>query len=165
MAWTWLSSRYLCLCAATNLKSYLSRKESLYAVLPERHPLGRRGKMSIEDLRDEPFLLLRDGHCFRETAIAACKRAHLNPQIIFESGQFSSILSMVGAGFGVSIIPEMALEKRPGCRFVPLSDDRAARTIGAVTLKGKSATRLQQAFLDHLRAQSSPAAAHATSSE
>jgi LysR family hydrogen peroxide-inducible transcriptional activator len=121
--------------------------------------------MSMEDLRDEPFLLLRDGHCFRETAIAACKRAHLNPQIIFESGQFSSILSMVSAGFGVSIIPEMALEKRPGCRFVPLADDRAARTIGAVTLKGKSMTRLQQAFLDHLRAQSSPAATRASTSE
>jgi LysR family transcriptional regulator, hydrogen peroxide-inducible genes activator len=141
------------------------RKERLYAVLPERHALGRRTKMSMEDLRDEPFLLLRDGHCFRETAIAACKRAHLNPQIIFESGQFSSILSMVSAGFGVSIIPEMALEKRPGCRFVPLADDRAARTIGAVTLKGKSITRLQQAFLDHLRAQSSPVATRASTSE
>jgi LysR family transcriptional regulator, hydrogen peroxide-inducible genes activator len=129
--------------------------ENLYAVLPNRHPMSRHRTMSLDDLRDEPFLLLRDGHCFRETAVAACKRAHLNPQIIFESGQFSSILGMVSAGFGVSIIPEMALEKRPGCHFVPLADDRAARTIGAVTLKGKSATRLQQAFLDHLRAQPS----------
>jgi LysR family hydrogen peroxide-inducible transcriptional activator len=98
--------------------------------------------------------LLRDGHCFRETAVAACKRAHLNPQIVFESGQFSSILSMVSAGLGVSVVPEMALEKRPGCRFVPLADERAARTIGAITLRGKSSTRLQEAFLAHLRASS-----------
>jgi hypothetical protein len=48
----------------------------------------------------------------------------------------------------------MALEKRPGCRFVPLADERAARTIGAITLRGKSSTRLQEAFLAHLRASS-----------
>ncbi len=97
--------------------------------------------------------MLRDGHCFRETAVAACKRAHLNPQIVFESGQFSSILSMVGAGLGVSVVPEMAVEKRSGCRFVPLADERASRTIGVITLRGKSSTRLQEAFLAHLRGQ------------
>jgi LysR family transcriptional regulator, hydrogen peroxide-inducible genes activator len=128
-------------------------RERLYAVLPKRHPLARASSLSLGDLSPEPFLLLRDGHCFRETAVAACKRAHLDPQIVFESGQFSSILSMVSAGHGVSIVPEMALERRPGCRFVPLMDERAARTIGAITLRGKSATRLQEAFLAHLRAQ------------
>jgi LysR family transcriptional regulator, hydrogen peroxide-inducible genes activator len=100
--------------------------EKLYAVLPNRHPLVREAKLSLADLSEEPFLLLRDGHCFRDTAVAACKRAHLNPRVVFESGQFSSILSMVGAGQGVSVVPEMALEKRAGCRFVPLDDERAA---------------------------------------
>lgn len=37
----------------------------------------------------------------RETAVAACNRARLNPNIVFESGQFSSILSMVGVGLGI----------------------------------------------------------------
>jgi DNA-binding transcriptional LysR family regulator len=108
-------------------------RETLYAVLPDRHPLARGSAVSLGDLSGEPFLLLRDSHCFRETAVAACKRAHLNPQIVFESGQFSSILSMVSAGLGVPVVPEMAVEKRPGCRFVPLADERTARTIGAIS--------------------------------
>ena len=107
-------------------------------------------EVTLGELHDEPFLLLRDGHCFRETAVAACKRARVRPKIIFESGQFSSILSMVCAGLGVSIIPAMALEKRPGCQFVPLADGRATRAIGAVTLHGRSLSRVQQAFLAHL---------------
>lgn len=126
--------------------------EKLYAVLPKRHALAGRRAVSLGELQGEPFLLLRDGHCFRETAIAACKRERLNPQIIFESGQFSSILSMVSAGLGVSIVPAMALEKRSGCRFVPLADERAARTIGVVTLKGRSLTRVIEAFLAALGA-------------
>jgi LysR family hydrogen peroxide-inducible transcriptional activator len=125
--------------------------ERLYAALPKKHALAQRRSLSLKDLREEPFLLLRDGHCVRDTAVAACDRARLNPQIIFESGQFSSILSMVGTGMGVSIVPEMAIEKNAQCRYVPLADDEAARTIGAVVLRGRSLTRLHQAFLANLR--------------
>jgi LysR family hydrogen peroxide-inducible transcriptional activator len=128
--------------------------EKLHAVLPRHHALAKRRAVSLEELQDDPFLLLRDGHCFRETAVAACKRARLNPKIIFESGQFSSILSMVSAGLGVSIVPAMAVEKRPGCRYVPLTDERATRTIGVVTLNGRSPTRANEAFITHLGARS-----------
>jgi LysR family transcriptional regulator, hydrogen peroxide-inducible genes activator len=62
------------------------------------------------------------------------------------------ILSMVCAGLGVSIIPDMALEKRTGCRFVPLADGRATRAIGAITLNGRSLSRVEHAFLTHLTA-------------
>ena len=72
--------------------------EKLFAVLPRKHALARKRALSLVALRQEPFLLLRDGHCFRESAVAACERVRLKPQIIFESGQFSSILSMVNAG-------------------------------------------------------------------
>jgi LysR family hydrogen peroxide-inducible transcriptional activator len=129
-------------------------KEDLFAALPKKHKFARRTVISLKDLRADDFLLLRDGHCFRDTAVAACDRARLHPQIVFESGQFSSILSMVGAGMGVSIVPEMAVEKKSGCKFVRIADPEASRTIGAVALRGRSLTRLQRAFLAHLRTSS-----------
>jgi LysR family hydrogen peroxide-inducible transcriptional activator len=136
-----------------DFQSFPLRVEKLFAVLPNQHSLAKRRAVSLGELQDDPFVLLRDGHCFRETAFAACKRARLNPKIVFESGQFSSILSMVSAGLGVSIVPAMAVEKRAGCRYIPLSDERAARTIGAVTLNGRSLTRANEAFLAHLTAR------------
>lgn len=134
-------------------ESFPLMTEKLYAVLHKEHGMAGRRSIPLGELEGEPFLLLRDGHCFRETAVAACKRARVSPNIVFESGQFSSILSMVSAGLGVSIVPAMALEKRAGCCFVPLTDDRAARTIGAITLKGRSLTRVNEAFLAHLGAK------------
>jgi LysR family hydrogen peroxide-inducible transcriptional activator len=131
--------------------------EHLFAALPKKHKYARRGSLPLKDLRAEPFLLLRDGHCFRDTAVAACDRARLHPQIVFESGQFSSILSMVGAGMGVSIVPEMAMEKSPNCRYVRIADPQATRTVGAVTLRGRSLSRVHQAFLAHLRSSLSAA--------
>src|SRR2546430_6566469 len=104
--------------------------ERLFAALTKDHKLPRHSSLSLKSLRAEPFLLLRDGHCFRDTAIAACDRARLHPQIVFESGQFSSLLSMVGAGMGVSIVPEMAIEKKSPCRYIRIADDQSVRTIG-----------------------------------
>jgi LysR family hydrogen peroxide-inducible transcriptional activator len=133
--------------------------ERLFAALPKKHKLNSRPSLALKDLRAEPFLLLRDGHCFRDTAVAACDRARLHPQIVFESGQFSSLLSMVGAGMGVSIVPEMAIEKKSQCRYIRIADDQAVRTIGAAILRGRSLTRAHNAFLSLLRASSSRATA------
>src|ERR1700675_1650067 len=126
--------------------------ERLFAALPKKHRLTSRPSLSLKDLRAEPFLLLRDGHCFRDTAVAACDRARLHPQIVFESGQFSSLLSMGGAGMGVSIVPEMHIKKQSPCRFVHIADEHAARTIGTVVLRGRSLARAHIAFLESLQA-------------
>jgi LysR family hydrogen peroxide-inducible transcriptional activator len=125
--------------------------ERLFAALPKNHRLAKRTAISLKDLRSEPFLLLRDGHCFRDTAVAACDRARLHPQIVFESGQFSSLLSMVGAGMGVSIVPEMAIERKSPCRYVHIADEQASRTIGTIVLRGRSLTRAHLAFLEYVR--------------
>jgi len=52
---------------------------------------------------------------------------------------------------GVSLIPQMAMDKKSGCRYVSISDPEAARTIGAVTLRGRSLTRATLGFLSLLR--------------
>jgi LysR family hydrogen peroxide-inducible transcriptional activator len=125
--------------------------ERLFAAIPKQHRLAKRSSLLLKELRSEPFLLLRDGHCFRDTAIAACDRARLHPQIAFESGQFSSLISMVGARMGVSIVPEMAIERGAPCHFIHIADDQAFRTIGSVYLRGRSLSRLHSSFLSLLR--------------
>ena len=142
-----------------DLESFPIRTERLYAIVPRDHRLARKRSVLMKELRDEPFLLLRDDHCFRETAIEVCKRARVLPQVVFESGQFSSILGMVGAGLGISIVPEMALEQRPDCSFVLIADERASRTIGVTTLKGRFLSRVQRAFLNHLQSHANARAA------
>lgn len=124
--------------------------ERLYAALPSDHPRAAASAVSLRDLRDEQFVLLRDSHCFRGIALSACQRARLDPRVVFESGQFSSLLGMVAAGVGVTLVPEMAIDRGAGCRYVPISDAQASRTIAVASLKGRSFSHVQQAFLHHL---------------
>ena len=95
--------------------------------------------------------MLRDGHCFRDLSIATCSHARITPKIAFESGQFSSLLGMVAAGIGISLVPEMAIDRNAGCRYVRLNDPRATRTIVAAVLRGRSLNRVQQAFVSGIQ--------------
>lgn len=134
--------------------------ERLYAALPPDHPKARATSISLRELRDESFVLLRESHCFRGIALEACERARLNPRVAFESGQFSSLLGMVAAGVGVTLVPEMAIQRDTGCRFVKVGDASASRTIAAARLKGRSFSRVQETFLKQLimsAASSAPA--------
>ena len=130
-----------------DLELFPLRTEPLFAVLPRDHPRAGSESLALRDLRGESFVMLRDGHCFRDLSIAACTHARVTPRIAFESGQFSSLFGMVAAGVGISIVPEMAIDRHAGCRYVRLRDARATRTIVAAILRGRSFNHVQQAFL------------------
>ena len=134
------------------------RTEPLFAALPEDHPLARRDGVSAAELRGEPFVLLRDGHCFRDLSLAVCGKATVSANMAFESGQFSSILGMVAAGIGLSLVPEMALDRNAGCRYVRLRDATATRTVVLASLRGRSFNRVQQALAKYIRSTARAAA-------
>ena len=123
--------------------------ERLYAALPADHPRADAPALALSEFRDERFVLLRDSHCFRDIALVAC-RAGIDPALVFESGQFSSLLGMVAAGVGVTLVPEMAID----ARSLPLRAHRRLarpRTIVAAALQGRTFNRVQQAFLSGIK--------------
>lgn len=62
------------------------------------------------DLRAMRLLLLEEGHCFRDQALSFCKAGGTMPRDLMEGSSLSTLVQMVGAGIGVTLIPEMALE-------------------------------------------------------
>ena len=68
----------------------------------------------LTELPQAPLLLLEEGHCFRDQAIAVCKlapgAAGERSGEIMEGSSLSTLVQMVGAGIGVTLIPEMAAE-------------------------------------------------------
>lgn len=125
--------------------------EPLFAVLPAQHRLADRETLDLIEIKDDRFLLLKEGHCFRENTISACRHSKIQPNVVFESGQFSTILAMVAAGMGVSIVPAMAIDKRKGCKFIRLKDERASRRVGLAQLKHHFPTRAHRALVEHLK--------------
>jgi len=126
-------------------------EEKFYAVLPEKHRLASRASISLAELNRESFLVLKEGHCFRDSLIAACHKLRMSPSIVFESGQFATILAMVSAGMGVSAVPAMAVQPHPGCRFVPISGKHSTRIVGIVTSRHHYQSRAQRLLMKEMR--------------
>lgn len=134
-----------------DLELFPIRTEPLFAALPKDDPRAAAESLALKSLRGESFVMLRDGHCFRDLSLTACTHARITPNIAFESDQFSSVLGMVAAGVGISLVPEMAIDRDAGCRYVRLNEARATRTIVAAVLRGRSFNRVQRAFLSGIQ--------------
>ncbi|MDP2080481.1 MAG: LysR substrate-binding domain-containing protein [Pseudotabrizicola sp.] len=91
-----------------------------------------------ETLREMRLLLLEEGHCFREQAISFCKLGSALPRDLMEGSSLTTLVQMVGAGIGVTLIPQMAVavETRSAAVAVArLPAPRPSRTIGLVWRK------------------------------
>lgn len=126
-------------------------EEKFYAVLPEKHRLASRASISLAELNREPFLLLKEGHCFRDSLITACHKLKMSPSIVFESGQFATILAMVSAGMGVSAVPAMAVQPQQGCKFIPISGKHNTRLVGIVASRHRYQSRGQRLLMKQMQ--------------
>jgi len=60
-------------------------------------------------LQSMRLLLLEEGHCFRDQALSFCQLTEAHPRQLMEGSSLSTLVQMVGAGMGVTLIPEIAL--------------------------------------------------------
>lgn len=109
-------------------------------------PAGDAGQPvpSREGLREMRLLLLEEGHCFREQALSFCNLHAAPPREILDGSSLSTLVQMVGAGIGVTLIPEMALAVET--RAAPVSvarfrDPQPRRTIGMIWRKTSPLSR------------------------
>ncbi|WP_415234084.1 hydrogen peroxide-inducible genes activator [Pseudorhodobacter sp.] len=89
-------------------------------------------------LREMRLLLLEEGHCFRDQALSFCKISGALPRDVMEGSALSTLVQMVGAGIGVTLIPEMAvaIETRSAAVSIArLSHPRPTRAIGMIWRK------------------------------
>jgi DNA-binding transcriptional LysR family regulator len=111
------------------IETHLRWRENLVAILPKDHPLAEQASLTTAQLKGEPFVWFpRDlGPSFFDELMGLCRRAGFAPVVVQEARQWSSIVSLVSAGIGVSIGPQPVTALMPkAVRYVPL---RNARTM------------------------------------
>src|ERR1700760_3896765 len=93
---------------------------------------------SREMLREMRLLLLEEGHCFRDQALSFCNMQSSPPREVLDASSLSTLVQMVGAGIGVTLIPEMAVGVETRSASVSVArfrDPQPSRTIGMVWRK------------------------------
>lgn len=98
---------------------------------------------SRESLREMKLLLLEEGHCFRDQALSFCKM-QAPPREVLDASSLSTLVQMVGAGIGVTLIPEMAVAVETRSASVSVArftNPQPSRTIGMVWRKSSPLAR------------------------
>ena len=79
-------------------------------VCPHGHRLANLPIVRSDDLATEDLLLLEDGHCMREHALAACALEGARRNIAFQGTSLLTLVQMVANGVGVTLVPRMAID-------------------------------------------------------
>ena len=129
-------------------------QEPFVAAVPSTHRLAARAHVRAEDLDGETLLLLEDGHCLRDQALAVCSRSGATEKQDFRATSIETLRQMVATGVGVTLLPVLAtrgaygtvrgMTTRPFARPVP------SRRIGAVWRKSSARGRAIAAVCDQI---------------
>lgn len=117
------------------------RHDPLALVLPSGHPLASQPSVSIRDLRDQPLVMYprTTGTGIYPQIFRLCRAAGFQPSIAMEAGEASTIIGLVAAGCGISILPaSFEIIRMAGVCYRPLSD--AAATTALMLAQRKDET-------------------------
>jgi LysR family hydrogen peroxide-inducible transcriptional activator len=107
-----------------------------------------------ERLSEMRLLLLEEGHCFRDQALSFCNMQSLPPREVLDASSLSTLVQMVSAGIGVTLIPEMAVAVETRSASVTVTrfrEPQPQRTIGMVWRRTSPLARQLEQISDLVR--------------
>lgn len=103
--------------------------DPFYVALPYDHMLADRTSIDVDELIDQPLLLLDEGHCLRSQILKLCSTKQVSDDD-FRAASLETLRVMVKHGLGITLMPSVAIdEDESDIRYVPLSC-HTSRTIG-----------------------------------
>jgi LysR family hydrogen peroxide-inducible transcriptional activator len=92
------------------LERQLLFTEPFIAAMPAHHPLAKRERIDMDDLRGQELLLLEEGHCLRDQALEVCQLAGAREKVDFHATSMETLRQMVAANVGITLMPILAVK-------------------------------------------------------
>lgn len=116
--------------------------ESFLLAIPRQHPFAHYKRIDQTALQHQELLLLEEGHCFRDQALALCQQFSAFDNKKFRATSLETLRHMVMSGVGITLLPKLACHKNPHLRYLPFQQPQPVRTIGFVWRNSSSQTQL-----------------------
>ena len=128
--------------------------EKFYLYVPERHPLFKKEKISMEEIDHSEVWYLQEGNCFRNQINAICSLAKRSPgkhNMVYYTNSIESLRRIVERRHGITFIPELATMHLPPEQeemIKPICGTEPVREISMISASFLSKRHLLEAFLD-----------------
>jgi DNA-binding transcriptional LysR family regulator len=121
--------------AGGSFDEHLLLTEPFVALISEAHLAARQRSIILAKLAHEPFVFYK-GRA-RDTALAACRASGFEPRIACESSELETIRSLVAAGLGVAILPQLATRQHTAnCVALRLRGNPVERQVAVLSRSG-----------------------------
>jgi len=129
-------------------------EEPFLLAVSQQHPLARRQHLDVQELSSQKLLLLEDGHCLRDQALAVCRLSGANEKSEFRATSLETLRQMVAADVGITLLPTLSVKppvpRSDNIRLLDFSgDDRPSRRIAMAWRRSSAMT----GFLEQLAQQ------------
>lgn len=128
-------------------------KDPFYLAVKPGHPLTRLNEVTMVQLAHEPLLLLDQGHCLREHAMAALGRDAIIEENDVRAASLLTLVQLVEAGMGITLLPKIAMDAVAGTqvKLIPYSAPKAVRTLVLAWRKGAVRADDYRVLAAHIR--------------
>jgi DNA-binding transcriptional LysR family regulator len=127
--------------------------EELVLVVADKHLLAQQNTVRMEDLADERWVLSPENYDLREATLNACEKAGFVPRIVLDGSEMDTLLRLVAAGVGISLVPRLAVQQGDGLAMVGISGMQLQRSLGVVWHGDRVAVPAARALREFLVAE------------
>lgn len=129
-------------------------EEPFLLAVSGQHPLAERQQLDVQELSSQKLLLLEDGHCLRDQALAVCRLFGANEKSEFRATSLETLRQMVAADVGITLLPTLSVKppvpRSDNIRLLDFSgDNRPSRRIAMVWRRSSA----MNGFLEQLAQQ------------
>ncbi|MDU2064244.1 MAG: LysR family transcriptional regulator [Sporomusaceae bacterium] len=113
------------------------------------HPLAERSAVSFDDLKQEPFILLKEDAYHRQVVLEECRKHGFEPNIVLSSSQIETVRGLVGKGVGISFLLDAIAQQDHKIQSVSLAESMKIE-IGLAWKKDRFLSKAAQVFIDYM---------------
>ncbi len=118
-----------------DLETHALFEDRFVLALPKDRQLSGKVKATKEMIENERLLLLEEGHCLRDQALSYCTLQQVDMVNTFGASSLSTIVEMVSAGYGITLLPEISIgveQRGRGLTLLQFAEPAPFRSIGLV---------------------------------
>ncbi len=107
--------------------------DSFLLAVPAGDPRPETARVSARDIDEHKLILLEEGHCLRDQALAYCAGAHHDGAMGLGATSLATVMQMVAGGYGVTLVPQVAVDvevRDERVKLLRFAQPPPGRTIG-----------------------------------
>ena len=128
-------------------------EDELLVCVHHKHKLATKRRVTIQDVANEPFILLDPIHCLGEQVVSFCRGHECRPRVTCRSSSIITVQELVALDHGVSLLPASAakVDNSKRRKYVSLSGVQPSRTMAMVWHKKRHQNHIVRALIDTIR--------------